>query len=252
MSVGYNHIDVDACRPRDVQVGYTPGVLDVSTAETAVALTFVTKRRLIECATSAKAGKWGVWQPFEYCGSNVTGSTVGVIGLGRIGTTYARMMKNGFNCRILYTGPREKPDNVKSLGGDPNSVKFVDMPTLLRESDIVSLHKPLTDATRSGIGARELESMRSGAVLINTGRGELVDQDALVRALTAKSIAAAGLNITTPDPLSPSHPLFSLKNCVVMPHIGSATIKTRRAMADIAVANLVAGIRGEKLPHGVC
>ena len=175
-----------------------------------------------------------------------------MIGLGRIGTTYARMMKNGFNCSILYTGPREKPDNVKSLGGDPNSAKFVGMPTLLRESDIVSLHKPLTDATRTGIGARELESMRSGAVLINTGRGELVDQDALVRALTAKSIAAAGLNITTPDPLSPSHPLFSLKNCVVMPHIGSATIKTRRAMADIAVANLVAGIRGEKLPHGVC
>ena len=252
MSVGYNHIDVDACRSRNVKVGYTPGVLDASTAETAVALTFATKRRLLECATSAKAGEWGVWQPFEYCGSDVTGSTVGVVGLGRIGTTYARMMKNGFNCKILYTGPREKPGNVKSLGGDLDSVKFVDMQTLLRESDIVSLHQPLTDATHGSFGARELEVMKSSAVLINTGRGELVEQNALVKALRAKSIAAAGLDETTQEPLSPTHPLFALKNCVVMPHIGSATVKTRQAMADIAVANLIAGVRGEELPAGVC
>eukprot|EP00644_Phytophthora_capsici_P006653 jgi/Phyca11/9346/fgenesh1_pm.PHYCAscaffold_36_\ len=237
MSVGYNHIDVEACKARNVQVGYTPGVLDVSTAETAVALTFAAKRRLLECAASAKSGEWGVWQPFQYCGSDVTGSTVGVVGLGRIGTTYARMLKNGFNCKILYTGPREKPENAKSLGGEEGSVQYVTMETLLRESDIVSLHQPLTEATRN--------------MLINTGRGELVDQDALVEALKKKEIAAAGLDVTTPEPLSPSHPLFSLENCVVMPHIGSATVKTRQAMADIAVANLTAGVLGEKLLHGV-
>ncbi|KAI9919933.1 hypothetical protein PsorP6_015354 [Peronosclerospora sorghi] len=252
MSVGYNHIDVNACRARNVKIGYTPGVLDVSTAEMAVALTFATKRRLLECAASAKAGQWGVWQPFQFCGSDVTGSTVGVIGLGRIGTTYARMLKNGFNCNILYTGPREKSVNAKSLGSHPSSVKFVDMETLLRESDIVSLHQPLNDATRGCIGAIELELMKSTAVLINTGRGELVDQEALVQALTIKSIAAAGLDVTTPEPLSPSHPLFSLENCIVMPHIGSATVKTRQAMADIAVANLIAGIEDEELPCGVC
>ncbi|POM77663.1 Glyoxylate reductase/hydroxypyruvate reductase [Phytophthora palmivora] len=248
MSVGYNHIDVEACKARNVRVGYTPGVLDVSTAETAVALTFAAKRRVLECAASAKNGEWGVWQPFQYCGSDVTGSTVGVVGLGRIGTTYARMLKNGFNCKILYTGPREKLENAKSLGG---SVKFVDMETLLRESDIVSLHQPLTDATRGSIGATELELMKPSAVLVNTGRGELVNQDALVEALKNKAIAAAGLDVTTPEPLPPTHPLFSLDNCVVMPHIGSATVKTRQAMADIAISNLAAGILEEKLPHGV-
>ncbi|CAH0516071.1 unnamed protein product [Peronospora belbahrii] len=230
MSVGYNHIDVEACRARNVRVGYTPGVLNVSTAEMAVALTFATKRRLFKCAASAKAGEWGVWQPFQYCGSDVTGSTVGVIGLGRIGTTYARMMKNGFNCKILYTGPREKVDNAKSLMGEPGSVKFVDLKTLLRESDVVSLHQPLNEATC---------------------RGELVDQDALIQALKMKEIAAAGLDVTNPEPLSPMSPLFSLENCVVMPHIGSATVKTRQAMADIAVANLTAGIQDKELPHGV-
>ncbi|KAG6623674.1 Glyoxylate reductase/hydroxypyruvate reductase [Phytophthora cinnamomi] len=252
MSVGYNHIDVEACRARNVRVGYTPGVLDVSTAETAVALTFAAKRRILECAASAKNGEWGVWQPFQYCGSDVTGSTVGVVGLGRIGMTYARMLKSGFNCKILYTGPREKPESVNALGGEPGSVKYVDMETLLRESDIVSLHQPLTDATRGSIGAKELQLMKSSAVLINTGRGELVDQDALVDALKTKAIAAAGLDVTTPEPLSPTHPLFSLENCVVMPHIGSATVKTRQAMADIAVANLAAGVVDEKLPHEVC
>ncbi|RLN70957.1 hypothetical protein BBJ28_00020111 [Nothophytophthora sp. Chile5] len=252
MSVGYNHIDVDACRARNVRVGYTPGVLDVSTAETAVALTFAAKRRLLECAASARSGEWGVWQPFQYCGSDVTGCTVGIVGLGRIGTTYARMLKHGFNCKILYTGPREKPENARSLGGDAGSVKFVDMETLLRCSDVVSLHQPLTEASRNGFGADQFALMKPSAVLINTGRGELVDQDALVEALRSKAIAAAGLDVTTPEPLPPTHPLFSLENCVVMPHIGSATVKTRQAMADIAVANLVAGVQGEELPHGVC
>ncbi|CAI5739314.1 unnamed protein product [Peronospora destructor] len=252
MSVGYNHIDMEACRARNVKVGYTPGVLDMSTAETAVALTFATKRRLLECADSAKAGEWGVWQPFQYCGSDVTGSTVGVVGLGRIGTTYARMLKNGFNCKILYTGPRENVHNAKSLMGEPGSVEFVDIETLLRESDIVSLHQPLTVATRGSIGGKELKLMKSSAVLINTGRGELVDEHALVEALKTKEIAAAGLDVTTFEPLSPLHPLFSLNNCVVLPHIGSATVKTRQAMADIAVANLVAGVQDEELPHSVC
>ncbi|CAI5705102.1 unnamed protein product [Peronospora effusa] len=226
MSVGYNHIDVEACRARNVKVGYTPGVLNVSTAETAVALTFATKRRLLD--------------------------TVGVVGLGRIGTTYARMLKNGFNCKILYTGPREKVQNAKSLMGDPGSVEFVNIETLLRESDIVSLHQPLTEATCCSIGGKEFKMMKSSAVLINTGRGELVDEDALVEALKTKEIAAAGLDVTTFEPLSPLHPLFSLDNCIVLPHIGSATVKTRQAMVDIAVANLAAGVQDEELPHSVC
>ncbi|KAL4117212.1 hypothetical protein PRIC2_011204 [Phytophthora ramorum] len=251
-SVGYNHIDVEVCRARNIRVGHTPGVLDVAVAETAVALTFATKRRLLECAASAKAGEWGVWQPFQYCGSDITGSTVGVVGLGRIGAAYARMLKNGFNCKILYTGPREKPDVAKSLGGEAGSVKYVDMETLLRQSDVISLHQPLTDASRGSIGAKELAIMKPSAVLINTGRGELVDQDALVEALRNKTIAAAGLDATTPEPLPPSHPLFSLENCIVLPHVGSASTKTRQLMAKMAVDNVFAGVTGEEPPHAVC
>ncbi|EGZ08540.1 hypothetical protein PHYSODRAFT_340287 [Phytophthora sojae] len=233
-----------ACRARKIHVGHTLGVLDVAVAETAVALTFATKRRILECAASAKNGEWGVWQPFQYCGTDVTGSTVGVVGLGRIGATYAGMLKNGFNCKILYTGPREKPEVAKSLGGEPGSVEYVDMETLLRESDIVSLHQLLTEATRGSIGAKELALMKPNAVLINTGRGELVDQDALVEALKNKQIAAAGLDATTPEPLPPSHPLFSLENCIVLPHVGSASTKTRQVMAQIAVDNVLAGVTG--------
>ncbi|KAE8898625.1 hypothetical protein PF005_g12637 [Phytophthora fragariae] len=251
-SVGYNHIDVEACRARKIHVGHTPGVLDVAVAETAVALTFATKRRILECAASAKDGEWGVWQPFQYCGSDITGSTVGVVGLGRIGATYAGMLKNGFNCKILYTGPREKPEMVKSLGGERGSVEYVDMETLLRRSDVISLHQPLNEASRGCIGAKELALMKPDAVLINTGRGELVDQDALVEALKSRQIAAAGLDATTPEPLPPSHPLFSLDNCIVLPHVGSASIKTRQVMAQIAVDNMLAGVTGEELPHSVC
>ncbi|TYZ67245.1 hypothetical protein PybrP1_010737, partial [[Pythium] brassicae (nom. inval.)] len=246
MSVGFNHIDVDACRARNVRVGHTPGVLDDTTAETAVALTFAAKRRLLECADSARNGAWGVWQPFGYCGTDVSECTVGVVGLGRIGATYARMMKFGFNCKILYTGPREKPEAASALGGD---VEFVDMDTLLARSDVVSVHVPLTDATRLAFGAACFAKMQPGAVFVNTSRGEVVDQDALCAALRSGQIAAAGLDVTTPEPLPPSHELFALANCVVLPHIGSATVKTRRAMADIAVRNLLAGVQDHELVH---
>ncbi|KAJ0406324.1 hypothetical protein ATCC90586_007362 [Pythium insidiosum] len=248
MSVGYNHIDVAACHAQGVAVGHTPGVLDVSTAETAVALTFAAKRRLVECVDSARQGTWGVWQPFQYCGTDISGCTVGVIGLGRIGLTYARMMKFGFNCNIVYTGPQPKPANEAALGG---GVRYLPLNELLQQSDIVSVHLPLTDATRGIINTRCFSLMKPSAVLINTSRGEVVDQDALVHALETREIAAAGLDVTTPEPLPTEHPLFTLPNCVILPHIGSATVKTRQAMADIAVRNLVAGLTAEDLPHPV-
>ncbi|TMW61308.1 hypothetical protein Poli38472_013771 [Pythium oligandrum] len=238
MSVGYNHIDIAACEARGIRVGHTPGVLDVSTAETGVALTFAAKRRLVECVDSARNGEWGVWQPFQYCGTDVTGCTVGIIGLGRIGMTYARMMKFGFNCKIIYSGPNEKPEHVAALGGD---VEYVDLDTLLAQSDIVSVHIPLNESTRASMNARRFAQMKDGAVFINTSRGEVVDQDALYQALKTKQIAAAGLDVTAPEPLPTDHALFTLPNCVILPHVGSATVKTRQAMADIAVQNLLAG-----------
>lgn len=248
MSVGFNHVDVEACKARGVRVGNTPGVLDVSTAETAVALTFAAKRRIVECVDSARQGGWGVWQPFQYCGTDVTGSTVGVVGLGRIGLTYARMMKFGFGCKIVYAGPSEKPDHVAELGGD---VEYLSLDELLKRSDIVSVHMPLNESTRGSMNAESFSKMKSNAVFINTSRGEVVDQDALHHALTSNQIAAAGLDVTAPEPLPTNHPLFRLPNCVILPHIGSATVKTRQAMADIAVKNLVAGILEQPLPHRV-
>lgn len=248
LSVGFNHIDVAACEARGVRVGFTPGVLDVTTAETAVALTFAAKRRLLECADSARKGEWGVWQPFRYCGTDVSDCTVGVVGLGRIGSAYARMLKFGFNCKIIYTGPREKPEFVEALGGD---VEFVDMDTLLARSDVISMHLPLNDSTRHMFNADCFAKMKPDAVFVNTSRGDVVDQDALYDALRSGKLGAAGLDVTSPEPLPPTHKLFSLDNCVVLPHIGSATTKTRHAMADIAVRNLLAGVQGHELVHSV-
>ncbi|EQC40836.1 hypothetical protein SDRG_01903 [Saprolegnia diclina VS20] len=246
ISAGFDHIDVAACRARGVAVGHTPGCLHVSTAELAVSLTFAIKRRLLESHKSAVAGEWGVIQVYQYCGSDVSGCTVGVIGLGEIGLAYARMLQNGFGCRILYTGPREKA--AADLGG--LRATFVDLPTLLSESDVVSLHCPLTPATRHLIDAPALGLMKPGAVLINTARGDVVDQDALVAALQSKPIAAA-LDVTTPEPLPPAHPLFHLPNCIVVPHIASATLRTRHAMCDRGLANVLAGVASRPLPTPV-
>ena len=246
MSVGYNHIDVAECHRRGIRVGFTPGVLDISTAETAVSLVFATKRRLHECQQSALNGEWGLWHMYQYCGTDVHGSVVGVVGLGRIGTTFARMMKNGFNCRILYTSRHEHPEIAKEFDAE-----YCSMEDLLSKSDIVSLHCPLTQDATKLIGAKELNQMKPTSVLINTSRGPVVDQEALYDALVNKQIAAAGLDVTDPEPLPPSHPLFTLTNCTILPHIGSATIATRNKMATIAVDNLLAGIQGAPLEHQV-
>ena len=176
------------------------GVLDTSTAETAVALTFAAKRRVIECVDSAKLGTWGVWQPFQYCGTDIEGSTVGVVGLGRIGEKYARIMKHGFNCRILYTGRTQKDDIAGPLGA-----KYCSMKELLQESDIVSVHCPLSPSTENLFNLELFKQMQSHAVFINTSRGGVVDQDALYSALVEKKIAGAGLDVTNPEPLPPSH-----------------------------------------------
>lgn len=247
MSVGYNHINIQECARRGIKVGYTPGVLDISTAETAVSLTFAAKRRLVECSLNAKEGKWGVWQPYQFCGTDITGSTIGIIGLGRIGATYARMMRQAFNCRILYTSRRPHPQEA-----DPLDATYCSLEDLLSQSDIVSVHCALTDETKHLLSSKEFKTMKPTSVLINTSRGGVIDQEALYQALVEKEIAAAGLDVTDPEPLSPTHQLFTLPNCTIMPHIGSATIATRNKMASLALQNLLAGIKGSgSLPFEV-
>jgi lactate dehydrogenase-like 2-hydroxyacid dehydrogenase len=245
MSVGYDHVDLPALRARGVALGNTPGVLTETTADLTLALLLAAARRLPEAWSAAKEGTWGPWQPEWMTGRDVYGSTVGIVGLGRIGAAVARRLL-GFGCRIVYSGPRPRPELAEPLGA-----AYLPFAQLLAESDFVSIHCPLNDATRGLFGTAAFVAMKPTAILINTSRGPVVDQEALYQALKAGLIAAAGLDVTTPEPLPVDHPLFSLPNCVVLPHIGSASIGTRLQMALMAAENLIAGVEGRPLPNGV-
>lgn len=245
MSVGYDHVDVAACTARGIVLGNTPDVLTDTTADLTLALLLATARRLTEAAAAVKNGEWGTWKPEWMLGRDLYGSTVGIIGLGRIGAAVARRL-TGFGCRLLYSGSAPKPAIAEPLGAE-----FVDQTTLLAESDFVSLHCPLNQATQHLINEKTLRQMKSTAILINTTRGGTVDQAALYQALVQGQIAAAGLDVTTPEPLPTDHPLLSLPNCVILPHIGSASIATRTQMALMAAENLLAGVQNQALPNAV-
>jgi glyoxylate/hydroxypyruvate reductase len=244
MSVGYDHVDVDACRRRGIPLGNTPGVLTDTTADLTLALMLATARRLIEAAAAVKSGEWSSWKPEWMTGYDLFGSTVGIIGLGRIGVAVAERLR-GFGCRLLYTGSAPKP------AAEPLGAQFTSLEQLLAESDFVTVHAPLNAATHHLINADTLRQMKRTAILINTSRGGTVDQEALYQALVQGQIAASGLDVTTPEPLPTDHPLLTLPNCVVLPHIGSASIATRTKMALMAAENVIAGVLGQPLPNAV-
>jgi lactate dehydrogenase-like 2-hydroxyacid dehydrogenase len=244
MAVGYDSIDVFACTRRGIPVGNTPGVLTEATADLTLALLLGTARRLVSAAESIKADRWKTWEPMGHTGPDVYGSTVGLIGVGRIGLAVARRL-TGFDVRLLYHNRNPSPE-AEAVGA-----KYVDLDTLLAESDFVSLHTPLTPATKHLINAERLRKMKPTATLINTARGGVVDQEALIEALREGVIAYAGLDVTTPEPIAADHPLLSLPNATVLPHIGSASLSAREKMATMTAANLLAGVRGERLPHCV-
>lgn len=245
LSVGFDHIDLQACKAHGVKAGNTPGVLTETTAETAITLLLVTARRISEAISAVKDGNWGPWQPEWMTGRDLGGSTVGIVGMGRIGATLGHLL-SGFNCRLLYNDAVPIPSNA-----DPIHAQYVSLDTLLAESDFVSLHTPLTPETTKMVNAEFLSKMKRTAILVNTSRGGVVDQEALYQALKNGVIAGAGLDVTVPEPLPTDHPLLSLPNCVILPHIGSATIATRLKMAQIAADNLLAGVRGQNLPNEV-
>ncbi len=244
LAVGYDNIEVASATERGLPVGNTPGVLTETSADLAFALLMATARRLIEAERYIKEGKWETWHPTVLTGQDVYGATLGIVGLGRIGQAVAKRAK-GFNMRLLYHGGS---DNVAAseLGAEE-----VSLDDLLKTSDFVSLHVPLTDKTKHLIGARELGLMKETAVLINTARGGVVDAKVLVRALKQGEIWAAGLDVTDPEPIPLDDELLTLDNCVILPHIGSASIGTREQMAMLAVENVLAGVNGERLPHCV-
>ena len=239
-AVGYDNIDVAEATRRGIIVTNTPGVLTVATAEMAWALLFSIARRVVEADRLMRQTKgFRGWEPMLLLGEDVSGKTLGIVGAGRIGRAMARMSR-GFDMRVLYFSRSVKEDFQKETGAQK-----VDLDTLLRESDFVSLHVPLMPETHHLIGRRELSLMKNTACLINTARGPVVDEKALVDALRGKTIAGAGLDVYEEEPrLAPG--LTELDNVVLAPHLGSATVETRRNMAVIAAENLIAGLRGER------
>jgi glyoxylate reductase len=245
-AVGFDNVDVPACTARGIPVGNTPGVLTETTADLAWALLMAAARRLPEGDRYVRAGRWQTWGPMLLLGPDVHGGTLGIVGFGRIGQAVARRA-TGFGMTILYHDvQRATADAEEAVGAS-----FVPLPELLERSDFVSLHVNLTDDTRGLISTDALRRMKATAVLVNTSRGPVVDPRALHLALRDGEIFAAALDVTDPEPIPPDDPLLSLENCLVVPHIASASRATRGKMAEMAAANLLAGVRGERLPTPV-
>jgi glyoxylate reductase len=245
-AVGFNNIDIKACTERGIAVGNTPGVLTDATADMAFCLLIAAARRLVEGHQYSLSGQWKTWEPLGHLGQDLVGRTLGIIGMGRIGAALAKRCRGGWDMKILYRDVHKNAVAETELGA-----RQVDLPTLLRESDFVSLHADLNDATRGMIGADQLKLMKRTAVLINTARGPLIDQPALTAALKAGTIFAAGLDVTEPEPPSIGDPLLKLPNVIIAPHIASATVETRNRMAEICARNLIAGVTGQPLPAWV-
>ena len=242
MSVGVDHIDLDAATARSIPVGHTPGVLTETTADLAVALLLAAARRIPEADRLVRDGRWTAerrWAPDMLLGRDVHGATLGVVGLGAIGQAVARRAR-GFGMRVV---------GWTRSGREVSGVESVALDELLRRSDFVSLHVALAAGTRDLLGAERIRSMKPGAVLVNTARGGLVDEPALAAALESGHLAAAALDVFEHEPLSSESPLLRAPNLVLAPHIGSASVTTRRRMAALAVENLLAGLAGEPLPH---
>jgi glyoxylate reductase len=245
-AVGFDNIDVAACTARGIPVGNTPGVLTETTADLAWALLMAAARRLPEGDRYVRAGQWKTWGPMLLLGPDVYGATIGIVGLGRIGQAVARRAQ-GFGMKILYHDlSRAHPAVEAELGAT-----FLPLEELLPKSDFVSLHVNLSPQTQGLMNAERLRWMKPSAVLVNTSRGPVVDSMALVDALRGGVIAAAALDVTDPEPLPAGHPLVELDNCLVVPHIASASRATRGRMASMAASNLLAGVRGERLPTPV-
>ncbi|MBA2263284.1 MAG: D-glycerate dehydrogenase [Chloroflexi bacterium] len=241
-AVGFDNIDVPACTRRGIPAGNTPGVLTETTADLAFALLMSAARRIPESVEYVRQDRWKTWGPMLLMGVDIHDATLGIVGFGRIGREMARRGR-GFGMEILYQDvhPASAEDEAE-LGA-----RRVEMDELLRESDFITLHVNLTDETHHLIDTDALHAMKPTAVLVNTSRGPVVDPDALEQALRAGEIFAAGLDVTEPEPLPADHPLVRLSNCVVVPHIASASKVTRGKMAAMAAANLLAGLRGEHL-----
>jgi glyoxylate reductase len=243
--VGVDHIDVAAATARNIPVGNTPGCLDRATADMTMALLLATARNIVRGDHFARGPEFLHYDPKVLIGWEVSGSTLGIVGMGRIGREVAKRAR-AFDMRILYHNRNRNAAAEAELG-----VEFRSLDELLDESDFVTLNCPLTPETKHLIGAEQLQRMKRSAILINMARGGVVDTDAITQALTDGVIAAAGLDVTEPEPLPRNHPLLGLDNVILLPHLGSASDRTRQRMVEMTVENLLAGIDGKPLPYRV-
>jgi glyoxylate reductase len=277
-AVGFDNIDVAAATEHGIPVGNTPGILTDATADMAFALMMAAGRRVVEAEKFLRAGKWRTWDPSMLLGADFAGATLGIIGFGRIGQAVAKRA-SGFDMRVLYYDPHASSsdqDALSSTSPRPSTAGFpgpsartgdtadkhrllnpplraesTDLDTLLAESDFVSIHVPLTPETRHMVDAELLAKLKPNAVLVNTSRGAVLDQSALYETLKERRIFAAALDVTDPEPLPLDSPLLKLDNCIIVPHIASASVQSRDMMAFLSAKNLIAGLNGEKLPHCV-
>ncbi|MCO4793740.1 MAG: D-glycerate dehydrogenase [Bacteriovoracaceae bacterium] len=246
-AVGYNNIDTEYCKEKSIRVGNTPDVLTEATAELALALTLASTRNLVNAHNDTRKGSWKTWEPMGYLGPALKGKTLGIFGMGRIGFSYARKMKLAFDMNIIYTARNKKVEYEKEI-----NAQKVSLEELSKTSDILSIHSPLTDETRGVFNENIFNNMKTTLHLINTARGEIIDQDALVKCLTDNSISGAALDVTTPEPLPLDHPLYKCKNLTLVPHIGSATNEARNEMAELAAKNIINALIGKEMPARIC
>jgi glyoxylate reductase len=245
-AVGFNNIDIAAATERGIRVGNTPGVLTDATADIAFALLISAARRVVEGHAYTLSGAWKTWEPMGHIGQDMAGKTLGIVGMGRIGFALAQRCKGGWGMDVVYNDLHRNEEAERVLGA-----RRVDLDVLLAESDFVSVHANLTEGTHGMFDAAAFRKMKRTAVFVNTARGPLVKEKDLHDALKDGVIFAAGLDVTDPEPPRMDNPLLKLPNCVIAPHIASATVATRTAMANIAADNLIAGVDGRKLPHWV-
>ncbi len=245
-AVGFNNVDIPAATDRGIRVGNTPGVLTDATADLAFALMIAAARNVVSGHAYTLSGKWKTWEPMGHIGQDLAGATLGVVGMGRIGAALAKRCVGGWGMKVLYNDLHRNADAERELGA-----KRVDLDVLLAQSDFVSLHANLTEGTHGMFDAAAFRKMKRTAVFVNTARGPLVVEKDLHDALANGDIFAAGLDVTDPEPPLMNNPLLKLANCVIAPHVASATVATRTAMANIAADNLLAGLDGRPLPHWV-
>ena len=241
-AVGFNNIDVPEATRRRIRVGNTPDVLTDATADMAFALLISAARRVVEGQDYIRAGRWKTWEPLGHIGQDLWERTIGIVGMGRIGMAMARRCQGGWNMRVLYHDRYRSEKAEQELGA-----RQVELDELLAESDFVSVHADLNDSTRGMFNASAFRKMKNTAVFVNTARGPLHVQSDLYDALKSGEIFAAGLDVTDPEPPSPDDPLLTLPNCVIAPHIASATVSSRNGMAEIAADNLLLGLEENPL-----